>query len=256
MIVAARMVRERKRTKRKGRGHIPRSLLPQGLFGGSFLYGLEGIHGCRFDIYMVISAYGVEACVIREVSCAAHRDFTCCSVSLHLISRSSSSSNNNAEDRSKNKQHLPSRKPINPHHPKMGLIHRHHIISLAPTNTTISLPTTWTPAPIPPPTPTPIDDPAANSLWAEELASGNSGKLAGGIDAALGIVLIVFLSVVIYQWRAKSGKKEEEEEPARLTESTGSSSATSVREITENVEVMRDQGGKKEEGVQVVGDGK
>ncbi|KAK4452725.1 hypothetical protein QBC34DRAFT_398148 [Podospora aff. communis PSN243] len=139
----------------------------------------------------------------------------------------------------------------------MGLIQRHHIISLTATNTTISLPTNWTPPPIPPPTPTPTDDPAANSLWAKELASGNSGKLAGGIDAGLGIVLIIFLSVVIYQWRAKSGKKEEEEqEPARLTESTGSSSATSVREITENVEVMRDKVGKKEEGVEVVVGGK
>jgi hypothetical protein len=141
----------------------------------------------------------------------------------------------------------------------MGVMDRHHVVSIVPTNKTISLLATWTPSltHTTEATSTPTGDAAANSLWAKVLQSGDAGKLAGGIDAVLGIVLIVFLSVVIYQWRARSGrrdsKKEEKERPLPSVkeESTGSSSAPSV---AENVEVVSDKREKKEEeGVVIAG---
>lgn len=53
--------------------------------------------------------------------------------------------------------------------------------------------------------------PTPTSLWAASYASGTAGRLAGGIDAGLGIVLFIFLAVVIYQWRKRSGSAKEED---------------------------------------------
>lgn len=57
--------------------------------------------------------------------------------------------------------------------------------------------------------PTSTDSAADHSLWAELYASGKAGKLAAGIDALLGLVLVVFFAVIIYQWRKRSGGGKE-----------------------------------------------
>ncbi|KAK0616561.1 hypothetical protein B0T14DRAFT_568154 [Immersiella caudata] len=139
------------------------------------------------------------------------------------------------------------------------IINRHNVLSALPTNTTISA-ATFTPSPshtATSSTSTPVDSATANSLWADEYKSGTAGKLAGGIDAVLGIVLVVFLAVVIYQWRMRSGKRVEEKEAGLASskrETAEGSLAGSDAVMEDGSEVLRDKGeGKEEKGVVIAG---
>ena len=50
-----------------------------------------------------------------------------------------------------------------------------------------------------------------SSLWSSSYASGTGAKIAAAIDVGLVLVLVVFIGVVILQWKKRTGSLEVEE---------------------------------------------
>ncbi|KAK4222171.1 hypothetical protein QBC38DRAFT_490516 [Podospora fimiseda] len=60
----------------------------------------------------------------------------------------------------------------------------------------------------------PMPESSTSGLFASEYANGSAVVMAAGIDAAFGIVLVVFICGVIYNWRRGQRDYEERQNAA------------------------------------------